>query len=245
MLCHTDIVYSAEGLERLYSGLGVKLHGAVMGLIPTEFAERLHHSEYQPFSLFCIENPADNTVMVRISSLNEEAELICRSLSAQQRIKIYGMKKPLERVACQCSESLSAEALFAAPVPRVLRVEFISPAVYRSSGKCRCNPELARYLRSVTEKLAYFEGLRSEIDTERLLNYVSTVSVERYSLNGEQYNVSGSIYSGMTGWMELAFTDRSSENATLLNAVMRYAEYSGIGAKTAVGMGGVSVSPIE
>ncbi len=243
MLYHTDIVYSIEGLENLYSGLGVKLHGAVMKLLPPEYAGQLHRNEHQPFSLFCIDNTSENTVMLRMSALTDEAELICRALSAQEFVTIYGLKRPLERIAIQYSEPIPAEAVAGAAVPRGYRVDFISPAVFRRSGKCRCTPEISRYLRSAAEKFALFEGIA--FDFEKLLEYAAAIPIDKYSLNGRRYNVSGSVYSGMTGWMELIFPDRSTENAALLNAVLRYAEYSGLGAKTAVGMGGISLTPIE
>lgn len=243
MLYHTDIVYSIEGSENLYSDLGVKFHGAVMKLIPTEYAELLHRNVHQPFSLFCIENMAENTVMLRLSALTDEAELICRALSSQESVTIYGLKKPLERVAFQHSGPLPAEAIMGAAAPKGYRVEFISPAVFRRSGKCHCSPEISRYLRSAAEKLALFEGVT--FDVEKLLEYAAAIPIDRYSLNGCRYNVSGSLYSGMTGWLELIFPDKLTENAALLNTVLRYAEYSGLGAKTAVGMGGISLTTIE
>lgn len=243
MLYHTDIVYSIEGLENLFSDLGVKLHGVVMKQIPTEYAEQLHRNEYQPFSLFCIENASENTVMLRMSALTDEAELICRTLSSQEYVTVYGLKKPLQRIAFQHSEPIPAEAILGAIVPKGYRVDFISPAVFRRSGKCHCTPEISRYLRSAAEKFALFEG--AIYDIEKLLEYAATIPIDRYSLNGQRYNVSGSVYSGMTGWMELIFPDRSTENAALLNAVLRYAKYSGLGAKTAVGMGGISLTVIE
>ncbi len=243
MLYHTDIVYSIEGLKNLYSDLGVKLHGAVMKLIPTEYAEQLHRNEHQPFSLFCIENRVENTVMLRLSALTDEAELICRALSSQEYVTIYGLNKPLERVAFQHSEPIPGEAVWGAAVPKGYKVDFISPAVFRRSGKSHCSPEISRYLRSAAEKLALFEGIA--FDIEKLLEYAASIPIDRYSLNGQRYNVSGSVYSGMTGWMELIFPDNTTENAALLNTVLRYAEYSGLGAKTAVGMGGISLTPIE
>ncbi len=243
MLYHTDIVYSIEGSDNLYSDLGVKLHGAVMKLIPTEYAALLHRNEHQPFSLFCIENASENTVMLRLSALTDEAELICRALSSQEHVTIYGLKNPLERMAIQHSEPLPAEAIIGAAVPRGYRVEFMSPAVFRRSGKCHCSPEISRYLRSAAEKLALFESVT--FDVEKLLEFAAAIPIDGYLLNGCRYNVSGSIYSGMTGWMELIFPDKFAENATVLNTVLRYAEYSGLGAKTAVGMGGISLTTLE
>lgn len=242
MLYHTDIIYAAEGLDSLYSDLAVKLHGAVMRLIPTELAAELHRNSRQPFSMFCMQAADGQSVMVRFSALTEQGELIAQALAAQEKINIYGIKKPLRRVNVQRAEPFSAEGLFYAELPKGYRVDFLTPAIFRRSGKSHCSPDLSRYLLSAAEKLVEFE--RCEIDTERLMEYVRSIPLDSYSLSGQKYNVSGSVYNGMTGWAEILFPDRSAENAVLLNAVLRYAEYSGVGAKTAVGMGGVSVEPL-
>lgn len=242
MLYHTDILYAAEGLEALYSDLAVKLHGAAMRLIPTELAAEFHRNSRQPFSLFCMQAEDGKSVLARVSALTEQGELVARALAAQERVNIFGMKKPLLRAEVRRAEPMSAEGLFYAEIPKGYRVDFLTPAIFRRSGKSHCSPDLSRYLLSAAEKLAEFEGC--EIDAERLMDYVRSIPLDSYSLCGSRYNVSGSVYNGMTGWAEILFPDRTSENAVLLNAVLRYAEYSGAGAKTAVGMGGVAVTPI-
>lgn len=82
-------------------------------------------------------------------------------------------------------------------------------------------------------------------DIEKLPEYAAAIPIDRYSLNDRRYNVSCSLYSVMTGWMKLIFPDKSTENAAVLNTVFRYAEYSGLCAKTAVGMGGITLALIE
>lgn len=243
MLYHTDIIYEAEGLDELYSCLAVKLHGAAMRLIPTELAEEFHRNDRQPFSLFCIQAQDDRSVMARISALTEEGEVLACALASQETVTIYGIKKPLRRILVQRSQPLSAEALFYAKPPAGYRVEFLTPAIFRRSGKSHCTPDISRYLLSAAEKLAQFENC--DIDAERLMEYARSIPLDSYSLCGQKYNVSGSVYNGMTGWADIIFPEKTSENTTLLNAVIRYAEYSGVGAKTAVGMGGFSVKPID
>lgn len=241
MLYHTDIAYSADGLDELYSGLAVKIHGAVMRLIPTEFAAELHQNSLQPFSMFCMETPDKSLAMVRLSALTDDANLISRALEQHKEIVVYGLRKPLTQINCQHSEELSAEALYYSEVPNGYRISFITPAIFRRSGKSHCSPDISRYLISVIEKMNKFEDY--SINQDMLLDYVSAIPLDSYSLNGQRYNVSGSVYNGMTGWADIVFPNKTSDNARLLNAVLRYAEYSGVGAKTAVGMGGISIEP--
>lgn len=242
MLYHTDIMFEAEGLDKLYSDLAVKLHGAAMRLIPTELAEEFHQNSRQPFSLFCIRSEDGHSVMVRVSALTEKGELLAQALAAQETLTIYGLKKPLHRIAVQRCEPISAEALFYSKPPVGYRIKFLTPAIFRRSGKSHCTPDISRYLLSAAEKLAEFESC--DFDAENLMEYARSIPLDSYSLCGKKYNVSGSVYNGMTGWADIIFPEKQIENNTMLNAVIRYAEYSGAGAKTAVGMGGVSAEPI-
>lgn len=242
MLYHTDIVYAAEGLDELYSELAVKIHGAVMRLIPTEYAAELHRNTLQPFSLFCMEASDRRCVMLRFSALTKKAQSIASALAQQEKLIIYGLKKPLLQIECQSTAPISADVLLGSEIPNGYRLQFLSPAVFRRSGKSHCTPVLARFLRSVTEKLNEFESLC--IDADSLLDYVGSIPMDSYRLSGQKYNISGSVYNGMTGWADIVFPDKTTENARILNAVLRYAEYSGVGAKTAVGMGGISIEPI-
>lgn len=242
MLYHTDIIYEAEGLDKLYSDLAVKLHGAAMRLIPTELADEFHRNSRQPFSLFCIHAEDSRSVMARISALTENGELLAQALAAQETLTIYGLKKPLRRIGVQRCEPMSAEALFYSKLPDGYRIEFLTPAIFRRSGKSHCTPDISRYLLSAAEKLAEFENC--DFDAEKLMEYARSIPLDSYSLSGQKYNVSGSVYNGMTGWADIFFPEKPNDNITLLNAIIRYAEYSGAGAKTAVGMGGVSVEPL-
>ena len=237
MFFSTEITYSTEGLESLYSELGVKIHGAIMKLIPAEYASELHQNKYQPFSLMCLENAETDEVRIRVSVLDENAAVICERLTSQREIFLYGAKKPLLMKEYSCSVPKSAYSLLLAPVPKGYRIDFLTPATYKHGGKGVCTPELYRYFRSAAEKLMLFERL--ELDTEKLMSYISRFVINNYSLSGQKYNVSGNIHCGMPGFAEVIFTDREKVIAREVNALLLYSEYCGIGAKTAVGMGGI------
>ena len=67
------------------------------------------------------------------------------------------------------------------------------------------------------------------------------VKVTGYNLSLQQYSVCGSPIDAFKGRYRLLFRGTQSQNriAALLAA---YAEYAGIGVKTALGMGGVKIS---
>lgn len=243
MFFSTEITYSADGLESLYSDLGVKIHGAIMKLIPTEYAAELHRNKFQPFSLLCLNNKEKDEVTVRISVLEEKAGIICEKLTSNKEITLYGIDKPLILLDYCASQPKSVSSLLFAPVPKGYRIDFLTPATFKRGGRGICNPELPKFFRTSAEKLIRFE--KTVLDTEKLMNHIARYPLCNYSLSGKKYNVSGNIYSGMTGFAEIYFADETTENARCFNALLKYSEYCGIGAKTAIGMGGISLTEIR
>ena len=53
----------------------------------------------------------------------------------------------------------------------------------------------------------------------------------------EDYNISGNIFHGMTGYVDYRFP-KDPEQSRLLKTVFAYATYCGVGGKTGMGMGG-------
>lgn len=52
MLYQTDFITDHIDTSELYSNIGVKLHGAAMGLIKSSYVDLLHSKDYHPFSIF-------------------------------------------------------------------------------------------------------------------------------------------------------------------------------------------------
>ena len=58
-----------------------------------------------------------------------------------------------------------------------------------------------------------------------------------FQLRREDYNISGNIFHGMTGYVDYRFP-KDPEQSRLLKTVFAYATYCGVGGKTGMGMGG-------
>lgn len=77
MIYQSDFITDDIDASELYSGLGVKLHGAAMKLIKSSYAEFLHQKEHHPFSIFAV--PNDGGFVIRVSALNDEARVLSKA----------------------------------------------------------------------------------------------------------------------------------------------------------------------
>ena len=112
---------------------------------------------------------------------------------------------------------------------------FVTPAMFKSQGRVCCFPEIERYFYSVICKFSKFEG--TELSYDEFCEAFAAGETGDFQLRREDYNVSGNIFHGMTGYVDYRFP-KDPEQSRLLKTVFAYATYCGVGGKTGMGMGG-------
>ncbi len=245
MVCRTILIYSAENTEKILSDFGVKLHGALMNIIPKSFAAYLHTTDLQPFSLCCAKR--EGLIVARINALETQALPLCHALRECREITLYGMDEPLTLLSSEISEvsdfgEIASDFFDKMPESRRLRLDINSPAMIKSGGVPSCPPDIVKYFRSVIRKYNLFEG--ESVDFDGFEAIFRKMLPEKYSLNGSAFNKSGSMLPGLTGFIELPLPPERAD-AELLAVAAKYAEYCGLGAKAAMGMGGCTASWVE
>ena len=226
----TKLIYSADDTDMILSDLSVKIHGAIMGLIPSSYAEQLHKGALQPFSLHAA--ASDGRITLHLCTLCDSADIIADALCEADELPIYGMPQPIRLISYQRDQTPPPEQLAAMCKGNRFRLELLSPAVIKKGGKPFCTLNIGRYFRSVADKLQEFNGI--ELDTEKLCSDISSVDLTELKLSTTSHNVSGTRYTGILGHADIRFNNDISHEMSMLLA---YAQYSGIGAKTALGMG--------
>ena len=135
-----------------------------------------------------------------------------------------------------------AEQFFTMPQPpRQAEFNFITSASFKAFGSYKIYPDNVYIFRSLLKRWNAFCGglVLEENNLEEHL--AQAVKVTGYNLSLQQYSVGGAPIDAFKGRYRLIFRGTQSQNriAALLAA---YAEYAGIGVKTALGMGGVKIS---
>lgn len=123
---------------------------------------------------------------------------------------------------------------------RKILVDFVTPTSFKSEGQYVFYPNLRLLFQSLMRKYNYvFEG-RENIDKELLKNICKNVHIKGYKLHSNHYSIhkariptfSGSVYLVCSGTETLI---------SYINVLLKFAEYAGVGIKTALGMGAVTI----
>lgn len=233
------------------------IHAYVLGLTSDydpELAEYLHGGNgAQCFSVSCLRNTKYRTgVLLRIASLNDELSQMLRDLKPQAvpNLELAGTSLKLTNIIYpeddnQFTGSASYHELHNDGVARAregqteIGLRFITPTSFRIAGS-RLNMPLPwprLVFQSLANKWNKFSPIPIEIDWEVFDRHVS---IARHRLRTQMIDFGRYRQVGFLGecWY---IVDRQAR-AHLLQAVHTLAEfavYSGVGAKTAMGMGQV------
>lgn len=237
MLRYADILYQYEDLSSLQSDPSVKIHGALMHSITKKIADKMHSSLYHPFSLYCVPTQ-QGEMLLRISSLNDEAGILIDKLKSLKKIKIYGGS---EIVQTNVSEShpIQSENLAGCINGDKLSLNFLTPATVRSVGKYQNPPTPEKYFYSAICKLNCFENL--SVSNEEFIKAWNECRIINYSLESCVHYITGYKYYGMCGSYSVKLPEKR-EQSDLLKKIFQYSVYSGVGGKTTQGMGGFVVT---
>lgn len=237
MIYQSDFLTDSIDSSGLYSDIGVKLHGAAMKLVKAGYAEFLHQKDYHPFSIFTV--PQNGGYIIRVSALNDEAACIIDGFRSAKTLTIFGLDNPVRIIGESAAPAISADSIGELVSGERCRMMFVSPAMFKSQGKVCCFPQPERFFYSAICKYNKFEGV--ELSYEDFCSAFAAGETGDYQLRREEYNVSGNIFHGMTGYIDYRFP-RDNEKSSLLKTVFAYSTYCGIGGKTGMGMGGFVLS---
>ena len=233
MLNQLDIYLRDSDISQLYSDLGIKLHGFVMSKINSEYAKLLHTQEPRPFSLFVYDS--GNGFICRISTLNDEAVQIIDALENTGEIIVYGIDKPLFVEKTDRSGSINVMDIYKLLNKKKYVIDIITPATRKTSGLYTNPPDLCKYFISVANKLKFYENIT--IENDELEELFSSIKINKYRFESSNFMLSGKNIPSMTGRCEITVNSKR-EQSDKLKLLLGYATYSGIGAKTSLGMGG-------
>jgi hypothetical protein len=232
---HIDFVLQKRDLSRLNCVLSVKIHAWLMSRVSAECSKRLHTSdEMRPFSLFT--RIQQSGIALRLSILHETAAPLLDAARGARIIDVSGLDGGVAILDRIEKPAVTIDRL-RKPAPKEFRMILASPASYKHNGRVSNIYALPPLLYTVAAKLRKFEGI--DIPNEEVFELSDLVIYPRYVLRTTEYKIELKIArAGFEGELLLRPGGSQAQRDTLA-FLLRYAAYAGVGAKTALGMGGI------
>lgn len=220
------------------------LHGVIMEHIGVAYADYLHRQPSNHFSQY-VRAHEDRSVWT-ICTLTEEAKEKIITPFAEGEIKYIdvhhkGARFDLieKKIACCTQEELMERAYFG-NTAKVFKIKFLTPTSFKVDGKYRMYPTVYHLIQSLVRKhdtiseetSVYMEGLIEQIaDRTEVINY---------RLRSTKFPLEGIRIPSFVGEIMIAVRG-PAQLAQLVHLLLRFGEYSGVGIKSALGMGAIAV----
>ena len=155
--------------------------------------------------------------------------------------KIYLKNKDLEiNVKSFSIQKKSYEDLFLEATERK-RIKLISPTSFKSDGITHIFPNISTLISGVITKINQHSETTVLEDKKIVDELLEKVYIKDYNLKTKVFHLEGIKIKGFIGTMDLAIKGEDRALANILNFLILISEYTGLGIKTSLGMGGVKV----
>lgn len=254
MLQTAKLSFTLPSSVRLTQAIGSIMQGVLMEHIDSDYAAYLHQQSLHPYSQYVQIFPKQHRLIWYVSALNTTASqyIIAPLLNMDDTIYLRKKKTALtitERCLIRdttyeklCETYFSSLATSKKSVPALIQYRFLTSTAFKSRGDYLIYPELRAILSSLFKRWNAFSGLELLNDTD-LLDILKTYTfpVRSYHLSLRPFSLEGITLPAFQGTLSFS-TGRNRTAQSILFLLSEYARFSGVGIKTAMGMGAVQTT---
>lgn len=227
--CKEELAYQMSSL----------FHGVLMEQLPSDYAEYLHLSQLHPYAQH-LEYKESSWYWI-ICCLNHEASQIVIHDTLWKLDSITIKKRDLEidivqKNYMEMSYRELMDHFYEEDSSRYLQIHFMSPTSFKQRGKYLFYPDLRCIYQSLMNKYdsaVTEESMVNEDTLEQLCEYSQIV---RYDLKSVNFSLEGIKIPAFIGKVTIKIHGTQTM-ANFAHMLFEFGTYSGVGIKTALGMG--------
>lgn len=244
MIQQIKIKLQPDGKRNFSFQLGSVMQGVIMKLIDDDYAARLHKAELHPYSQYIISH--GGTLEWTVSALDDDAGQIIDRLKSDDFKEAF-LENRGERLSVISREAalttydeLFEQHYISGKAYRFVTLEFVTPTSFKSSGSYLLFPSVFHIFQSLIKKYDSASDT-TEIYDESLMNAIDEqIQITDYRLQSTRFYLEKTRIPSFIGRITLKING-ASEFIRLMNMLLHFAEFSGVGIKTAIGMGACKI----
>lgn len=239
------VVRSDESI-RLVQSLGSVLHGVIMECIDPSYAQELHSYSIRPYSQFIFFDHRTKQYIWRISAVTKDAVQNLVKVMYQVPDKLFLKQKQgyLYIVKREIVEATTYKVLmdrfFSSDIEYTgVQFTFTSPTSFKVDGQYTIYPEAFRLYRYWLKRWNTFSS-GEKMESDDLSQAIEkSLLVRHYSLHLQRFGLEQVWIPGFKGDFTIQFKGRLIIRQ-VLSLLSYYGQFTGVGIKTALGMGGIA-----
>ena len=243
ILNRLEIVLKSNTNNKYNACLAPLLQGAMYELIDTEYVEELHNSNLHPFSQFVTVN--DNKIKWVINCLDEKSYINLIGCIRERNDIYIKHNKDLFSFISKKEEYISIDDLFEKYYRgnnlNILHITFITPTSFKQNGKYVIKPDLRLFFRSILDKYGTLVQKADVYVEDMIKDILDNVEVIKYDFRSTGFYMKRTRIPSFIGNVTLKING-PNEMVNTICYLLKFAEYSGVGVKTGMGMGAIKVN---
>jgi CRISPR-associated endoribonuclease Cas6 len=227
--------------------MGSLFHGILMEKLPTEYVEKLHENNLKPFSQYIL--PCEEGMKWVINCLNDE----CGELF--EKVLMHGCEsvelKGKERILPVCMKSMNCisykkliDTTYFGNEPKFICVRFRTPVSFKNEGRYSIFPDMSMIYKNLMRKFDTFSNEYSMYDEEVMKSLVEKSIISSYDLKSTVYHLESIKIPAFYGKITIK-NNGAAQLRNLAGLLFKFSEFSGIGIKTALGMGAAETEEVK
>ena len=244
MLRLLEYEVSASTGIRLHPSMGSVIHGALMEMLGKEWGNVLHEMTVRPFHQYLFFHKQRKVFIWRVGVVDDALFDALSEILEPRKLYIKRHECDLylsdpTLLAETTFDTLAAQAFTTDRLPYGCRLMLHTPTTCKHDGAYDVFPDLNRIFYGLDNKWNIFsEELRLEQEgLETVLG--NACRIGKYELRSALFSLEGSRINGYEGMIQLSFRGNEMTRRIVMLLLM-WASFTGIGIKTALGMGGCS-----
>lgn len=219
------------------------LQGVIYEHISSSYVDELHLQQLHPYSQ-CLVKEGDKAVWY-IKTMSEEANEEIIGALQKEEFQFFtiknGTKVTITDKQLKTVDSADwMKEFYSVKGERYLRLEILTSTAFKQNGKYVIFPDLRLIYQSLMNKYSAVSTQMQMMDEDTLEQLVLNSEISRYRLHTISFPMEGIIIPGFCG--ELTIRLKGTDTlASYVRLLMRFGEFSGVGVKTAMGMGAIRI----
>lgn len=227
--------------------MGSLFHGFLMESIDTKYAEIIHQSPLNPYSQFLYFDRTLGSYVWRINTISKIANeeiILPLSDTAKKIIHLKHKDMDVEISEIRRKEGISIEdftqKIYIDTPKKNIKIIFSTPTSFKVNGYYEIFPRIDLLFKSPAKKINMYSNVIKTFDKEAFDFLDERTNISKYNLMSTKYHLERTKINSFKGDITLQLRG-NDEIKRLACFLLKFSEYSGIGIKTSLGMGGVFV----
>ena len=241
MLAQLRMILEADGLDYRKSS---NLQGILMERISADYAEELHRQQMHPYSQYLLME--DGKPVWYINTVSREAyeEIICRFMDGPNTFEIrhpYRLQARIQEKNLMVKEKSGLlQDFYNQKANHSIEVEFLTPTAFRQNACYIILPDIRLLCQSLMMKYSVASDQIEMVDEEALQEMSLGCIFSKHRLHSLRFPMEGTTIPGFVG--SVTIRCRGTEiMMRYLRLLLQFGEFSGVGIKTAMGMGAMRI----